>query len=309
MANRLLNGIAVAAGRSLAIGITSGRVLVRPPREVPALRTPAVASPSGKAIPSVAVRDEVLDLEPLLDRLERMEARIEFAGQQAPAARRYAALFADLERHVGENSRELALLRERTGDAEKSAAEAAASAQKAAGRTREEIPDLVEKIVAARLDELQNRFTAEIEQSRRLTLETLDRTLDEKLAARIGSLERTLAAQAGSIASLVLRAADTDNNMQRLVAAVDRLCQRVETTVPIPSEARSPFEPDLRDVLHGESVEPVTIDARASAVEPPPAAGLAVASPPSPAKGAAPRLLFTAVPDPAPRKARFPFFR
>ena len=313
MANRLLNELAVIAGKGLAIGVTSGRAMAQPAREPLAPGSGVAVSRISKPVASGAARDEVLDLEPLLDRLERIEARIEFAGQQAPAARRYAALFADLERLVEDHSRELTMLRERVNDAEAKAAER---------QMGEDIPSPVEKNIAARFDELERRFTAEIEQSRRLSLETMESALDEKLTARIDALERTLTAQAGSVSSLVLRAADTDTSLQRRTSAVELLCQRVEAAVPgpprNPTEARKPLAQERSGTAQRERKTPLTIDARPTDIE---QAGVELADTPivgtrptarttdPPVQLRVPPSLFRTVPGPAPKKPRFPFFR
>src|SRR5665213_2275027 len=128
MPNGILKGIAVAAGTGLAMGLTSGRVRVRPaarrPDREPEASAPATASASEPD-------DEFLNIEPLLDRLERLEARVESMDLRPrapePVAGRavlfsetndYAVLLADLDRRVEENTHDLALLRKSIAEAE-----------------------------------------------------------------------------------------------------------------------------------------------------------------------------------------------
>ncbi len=262
MANRILKGLAVAAGTGLAMGFTSGRTRLtataRPRYSFdPAPNVPHTAAPR---LPDEA-EDEFLNIEPLLERVERLELRVEaLAGSErsAPvmssdASFDFAAAVADLERRVEENTRELGLLRERIAEAEQ---RMTASVQLSVKETRAELPALVEQQVSARVEDLRSRFTAEIEQSQQRTLQIFERTIDEKISSRIGSIEKVLAEQAGSIHALAARSAETDNNLQRLVSAIEKLCERAELN-PRPSETRAPFEDQLHDAMRRDPVVPV----------------------------------------------------
>jgi uncharacterized coiled-coil protein SlyX len=284
MANGILKGLAVAAGTGLAMGLTSGRVRVRPvarlPIREPEVRTPVTTSASEPD-------DEFLNIEPLLDRLERLEARVESMELRPrtakPAAGEavlfsetsdYAALLADLDRRVEENTRDLALLRESISDAEQRLTESVASVARQVAQTREEMPTFVERQLAGRISDLENRLNSEIEQAQQRTIATFERAIDEKIASRIGSMEKALADQAGSIQALSARTAETDNNLQRLVTAIERLCERAQL-VPAVSEqrpaaggARLPFESQLNDAMGREPVVPVMRTAEREAEEP-----------------------------------------
>ena len=282
MASRILKGLAVAAGTGLAMGLTSGRVGsarlssgARAGRYYPA--PPVDDSPASHAITDD--QDvELLDIEPLLDRLERLEARVESIGTAPPhpvapsIPYDLTAAIADLERRVEENTRELVLLREHISDAERRAAESVASMQRSVAETRAEIPSMVEKHVAARIDDLRNRFTAQIEQSERRTMEIFEHAIDEKISSRIASIERALGDQAGSIEALTARTVETDNNLQRLVSAIEKLCERAQLIAPSPEqqfaqtpsvqrgrqyENRLPFESQMQDAMRREPVVPI----------------------------------------------------
>ena len=86
----------------------------------------------------------------------------------------------------------------------------------------------VERQLAARISDLESRLEREIEQAQQRTLETFERAIDEKIASRIGSMEKALADGAGSIAALGVPTAETDNDLQRLVTAIERLCERAQ---------------------------------------------------------------------------------
>ena len=159
--------------------------------------------------------DEFLNIEPLLDRLERLEARVESMEFRPRAAEpvagnavlfsetsEYGALLADLDRRVEENTRELALLRKSINEAEQRLGESVESVERRVAQTREEMPVFVERQLAARISDLESRLNREIEQAQQRTLETFERAIDEKITSRIGSMEKALADQAGSIAGV-----------------------------------------------------------------------------------------------------------
>jgi uncharacterized coiled-coil protein SlyX len=266
MANKILKGLAVAAGSGLAMGFSSARIRVR-------------NAPRNAASDSVDDPDDVLlNIEPLLDRLERLEVRFDGLRsiERQPAAsdsasRQYAQAIADLERRVERHTHELALLRKSVADAEQRLNDSAVAVRRSVEQTRAELPALVEQQVTARVEDLRSRFSAEIEQAHQRTLETFERAIDEKIAARIGSMEKALAEQAGSIEALSLRTAETDGNLQKLVAAIEKLCERAQIIAPAPEqqftrapiqrptqyEARLPFESQLHDAMRREPVVPV----------------------------------------------------
>jgi hypothetical protein len=230
--------------------------------------------------------DEFLNIEPLLDRLERLEARVESMELRPRAAEPvagntvlfsetndYAVLLADLDRRVEENTRDLALLRKSITEAEHRLSESVQSVERKVTQTREEMPAFVERHVAARISDLQSRLEREIEQAQQRTLETFERAIDEKIASRIGSMEKALADQAGSIAALGVRTAETDNNLQRLVTAIERLCERAQLIPfapeqrPAQYDSRLPFESQLNDAMGREPVVPVLRTAEREAEE------------------------------------------
>lgn len=261
MANKFLKGLAVAAGTGIAMGISSGRVRSR--RTVRYRTSP---DPASSAAIDAAEEDAYLNIEPLLDRLENLEARIETIEQRPSSSHRapagdFTALLADLERRVEENTRGLAQLRESVTEAERRATRSAIEANEA-------IPSLVEQTVTARFDDLRHRFSAEMEQTHQRTLASFERAIDEKISSRIGSIERALADQAGSIEGLRVRAAETDNNLQRLVSAIEKLCERTQLITPVPEappapaprspeDVPRPFDTQLYDAMRREPVVPL----------------------------------------------------
>jgi hypothetical protein len=169
----IVKTLAFAAGAGVAIGICT--------------------VPGGRRAPRKAEeRDAVLDIEPLLDRLESIERRYELAIQAKSA-----------------QDAEIAALRQ---------------------------------IVDAQGAEM----LATIEK-------TIEKTVEFRVSERISAIERSLTEQSVSIDALRERSTATDANLQRLIVAIEKLCERVPPPAPAPVPAVAPgpvlmpFEAHLRD--------------------------------------------------------------
>jgi hypothetical protein len=181
----ILKTLAFAAGAGVAIGICT--------------------VPAGRRAPLRT--DDVLDIEPVLDRLESIERRYELAIQAKSA-----------------QDAEIALLRQ---------------------------------MVDTRGAEIQSRLEAEMEARHRQTLAAIDATIEKtvefRVSERIAAIERSLGEQSVSIEALRERSTATDANLQRLIVAIEKLCERVPAPAPLPLPAVAPgpvlmpFEAHLRD--------------------------------------------------------------
>ena len=97
---------------------------------------------------------------------------------------------------------------------------------------KEEIPALVEARLNTHITQMQARLESQIEQRYNDSFATLEQTIDQKLSDRISSLEKTLLEQSSSIGTLRERAETTEQNLQRLISAVERLCERAQPATP-----------------------------------------------------------------------------
>jgi hypothetical protein len=162
MANKIFKGLAVAAGTGLAIGFGSRR--------------------STQATSMDDSSDTILALEPLLDRLDSVEARV-----------------SAVEAHVAEIPRE--------------------------------VPAILESLLARHVEEVRARLHEEMRESVQATLTSFERTLDDQVSLRIAPLEKALMEQSAVVASLGRRALEAEENFQRLISAVERLCEPKEQPV------------------------------------------------------------------------------
>jgi hypothetical protein len=197
-----LAGLAFTAGVGLGVGAS----LVLVSRRRPVRRTPHDAA--------------LLKLEPLLERLERLEAFVDAA-----------------ERHPAQPG---------VTEVEKRAAATLDLIKSSFEKVRREVPSMIEATVKARVAELEAR----------LPVYTADTGVERLIAERMAPIEKVLIDQATLMSSLRVRSEETDVNLQRLIVSIDRLCEvapvaRAQTPPPpppvpeIPRAAKEP-EPEPR---------------------------------------------------------------
>ena len=166
MAGRILKGLAVAAGTGLAIGLGGER------RRIHSMST-----------------DNIPAIEPLLERLDRIEARIT----------------------VVESSK----------------------------------MDLLEATLEATLlphvENLRARLHAEMLEAMETALAAFEKSIDSKVSIRVSTLEKALIDQSAIVTALSERAIAAEENFQKLISAVERLCERTEPAT-LSRPARPVFE-------------------------------------------------------------------
>jgi len=182
---RILKGIAIAAGTGVGLGLSATLK-----SRLSLLRT---AQPE----------DRILHLEPLFDRFDRAEARLEALENRPTQAA------ADFDRRLTEQESTLRELRTSVDETER----------RLAAQT---------EIAGKRTSDLESSFRTELDLRFRQNLESLEKSIDGKISDRISALERTLAEQSASIAALRLAAETGEANLQRLIGAVDRLCESAQ---------------------------------------------------------------------------------
>jgi uncharacterized coiled-coil protein SlyX len=197
-----LKTLAFAAGAGVALGVCTTAGGRRAPRRVAVPAEPVHREPS------------VIDIEPLLDRLEKIERRLETA-KAAPAP---VVAVTELTRRIDAQDAEIERLR---GMVDSSAVE------------------------------IQSRLEAEMDRR--------ERDVEFRISERIAALERVASDQSASIEALRVRAQDTDTNLQRLIVAIERLCERTQPVAPAPpppSPVILPCEAHLKEAARAAEPEP-----------------------------------------------------
>jgi hypothetical protein len=94
-----------------------------------------------------------------------------------------------------------------------------------------------------RLDRFETRLSA-VELSG--PGQVVDSVIGSKVSLRISTLEKALTDQSAVVTALSRRAVEAEENFQRLISAVERLCERTE---PAAGSQSTPFETQLTEAF------------------------------------------------------------
>jgi uncharacterized coiled-coil protein SlyX len=224
MASKILKGFAIAAGVGLAVGLGSGKRR----REENSMRT--------------HLPDDGPSLDPVLERLDRVESRLSAVETQPSAV-------AEMDLRIQQQARDIETLQLQVTEHRQKIAGEVATIEKRFADITKGIPAVLESIIVPRVDDLRAHLRSELQQSVNVTLTRFERAIDDKISERISSLEKTMLDQSGIVTALGRRAVEADMNLQRLISAVERLCERTDQTPPArqePSFLDLPFQPELK---------------------------------------------------------------
>jgi chromosome segregation ATPase len=209
MSKQIIRGLAIAAGTGLAIGLGNNRN--RPPADNAA----SAGGASEKNIPD--------------DRLAGIESRLRALETRPP----------EIHDRFDRQDREIAALRVQMAETRDKVGAAMHVVESRFAEAAKDLPDLVESVMTTHVAKLR----AEIQESVDATLESFEKTIDSKVTLRVATLEKALVDQSGIITALSQRALESDANLQRLISAVEKLCERTE------ARPAAPFEKQLDDAI------------------------------------------------------------
>jgi uncharacterized coiled-coil protein SlyX len=192
----ILKTLAIAASAGVAFGLCTSSGIRRSSAPGSRIREPRHGDRQRL--------DGIIDIEPLLDRLEVIERRFESAAFSQPASQPTPVAVAELTRRIELQDAEIERIR---------------------------------GLVDLRTAEIQSRLEAEMDARHRRSLEAIEKTIEFKVSERIAALEMAVSDQSLSIEALKTRAQDTDSNLQRLIVAIERLCERTQFAAPPPLPA------------------------------------------------------------------------
>jgi uncharacterized coiled-coil protein SlyX len=198
----ILKTIVITAGAGVALGICTTASSRRAPRRESIRRKELNA-------------DDLIDIEPLLGRLETIERRFEAAAAPKPVVP-----VTELTRRIDAHDAEIERLR---------------------------------GLVDSRANAIQAHLEAEMDERHQRSFAALEQTVEIRISDRIAALERKLSEQSVSIDELRERAQDTDTNIKRLIVAIEKLVERtpipaVQAGVPV----LVPFEAHLNEARVNE---------------------------------------------------------
>lgn len=222
MFGKIFKGIAVVVGVGFAVGVMAGK---RSRGDSSARKTSPESFPPSK---------------PILDRLELIESRIA-AGETRPS---HSESIAELDARVERQSREFESLRVRVEEHRHEVTSGLGAAERRLGEVAAGVPALIESIISPRSGDFELRLRAETQQSVRTALTAFERTLEDKVSDRIAVIEKAMVDQSSAVASLSQRAIELEIILQRLIAGVERLCDRTNASLEgkEPSFIGSPFQ-------------------------------------------------------------------
>ena len=202
MFGKILKGFAVAAGVGFAIGFGSG---VGRRRSVE------------KKAHGIAPGDHRVR-----ERLDRVESRLT-AVEARPSA---LAVSRETDRRITGQAEDIERLRLQMSEYRERMAVDIETLEKRVAEVTKAIPLMLESIVAPKVEDLRLRLRSEMQQSVTASLTTFERAIDDKVSDRIAALEKAMLEQSALVTVLSQRAVESDLNLQRLIAAVERLCDR-----------------------------------------------------------------------------------
>jgi uncharacterized coiled-coil protein SlyX len=215
MASNILKGFAIAAGLGLAVGLGTGKQR-REDRS------------TGANLPA-----DGPSLEPVLERLDRIESRLSAVEIRPPAitAEDIGMLQLQVTEHRQKVAGEVATIEDRFAD------------------LTQGISALLESVIVPRVADLRAHLQSELQQSVSVTLTRFERAIDDKISGRISTLEKTMLDQSRIVTSLSQRANESDMHLQRLISAVERYCERTSLSPAAgkePSFLDQPFDSGFR---------------------------------------------------------------
>jgi hypothetical protein len=225
MFGKIFKGIAVAVGVGFAVGVMAGK---RSRGEYSERRTSREDLPASK---------------PVLERLDRIESRIA-AGDARPLAVSHAESIAHLDSRLYRQSNDLESLRLRMEQQQQELTANLGVVEKRLGDVTTGIPALVDSIVSPQSADFRLRLRAETQESVRTALTTFERTIEDKVSDRIGVIEKAMIDQSAAVTALSQRAIELELILQRLIAGVERLCDRTNATLegtPYPAAKEPSF--------------------------------------------------------------------
>ena len=178
-------------------------------------------------------------LEPLMERLDRIESRVTLAENIAAP---------DLSLTFAAHAEQLELLRSSAAEGERLAAAEIRLSQECFQEFAASLPAAIDAMVTPRVEDLRERLRTDMEESVAITLQTFELAFHDRVSARIDAVEQRLLGQSETLADLRLRASTADQNLQKLVDAVEKLCE--QDAVAATAEPAPPVAEDERRLDH-----------------------------------------------------------
>ena len=164
---------------------------------------------------STAASDNGQTLEPLQERLDRLESRIGAVEDSDNS------VVAELGLRIERQAKMIETLRVQLNG------------------TRQSLESTLEAAIGPRIDDLRARLRAEVLEAVNSALATFERLIEARVSLRVSTIEKVLVEQSSGIRDLSQRTVASEANLQRLISAVERLCAQRDGQ-PLASPAQPP---------------------------------------------------------------------
>ena len=217
MANSLIKSLALTLGGGLAVGLGfkmgQGSVPPMPP-------------------------PEAIDFGPVLDRIEGVETRIvAVEGALKEPGPMVIPSVDELENRVRAQSSEVEMLRAAIQQATDKHNARIDDLGYAMNTLETRIPTLIESSIKPKFEEMHERVQREMQETASQTLEIFADRIQSRVVEKITSIEGDLTRQSVAINDLRDYSLKTDQNLQRLLAGVENLADKINRKFDAPPES------------------------------------------------------------------------
>jgi len=207
----------------------------------------------GQGNAPVLDQPEPPNLDPILDRLEKVETTVASVEQvlNSPSPMVYTPA-AQLEDQVKNQGGELAALRAQILQIDRSHATQMDELSQTVSGLEHRIPDLIDESIRPRFEALHERVQREMQETASQTLELFADRIQSRVVEKIAAIENDLGRQSQTINALRDSSLKTDESMQKLLAGVESLADKISSKFEPPAEAArqtrppSPAEPPMQ---------------------------------------------------------------
>jgi hypothetical protein len=217
MANSLIKGLAITLGGGLALG---------------------VGFKLGQGNAPVLDQPEPPNLDPILDRLEKVETTVASVEQvlNSPSPMVYTPAV-ELEDQVRSQGTELAALRAQILQIDRGHATQMDELSQTVSGLEHRIPELIDESIRPRFEALHERVQREMQETASQTLELFADRIQSRVVEKISAIENDLGRQSQAINALRDSSLKTDESMQKLLAGVESLADKISSKFEPPAEA------------------------------------------------------------------------
>ena len=217
MANLFFKSLALTVGGGLAVGLGIKIGQSSPPAHAPA---------------------EPIDFGPVLDRIEGVENRIVVveSALKEPGPMVIPSV-QELEDRVHAQSSEVEALRAAIQRATEVHDSRIDKLSYAVDSLESKLPGLIDQSIKPKFEELHERVQREMQETASQTLEIFADRIQSRVVEKITSMEGDLGRQSEAINDLRDYSLKTDQNLQRLLAGVENLADKINRKFDAPAEA------------------------------------------------------------------------